>query len=52
MPDSTSLVTFQVMSPMGMEPKFDSLRERWDKRNGIKWLVTLIRSPAIVFCES
>jgi len=31
---------FQVMSPMRMEHKFDSLRERWDKRKGIKWLLT------------
>ena len=30
------------MSPVRMEHKFDSLRERWDKRKGIKWLFTLI----------
>jgi len=32
----------QVMSPVHMEHKFDSLRERWDKRKGIKWLLTMI----------
>jgi len=32
----------QVTSPVRMEHKFDSLRERWDKRKGIKWLLTMI----------
>jgi len=31
-----------VMSPVRMEHKFDSLRERWDKRKSIKWLLTKI----------
>jgi len=32
----------QVMSPVRMEHRFDSLRERWDKKKGIKWLLTMI----------
>jgi len=30
------------MSPVHIEHKFDSLREHWDKRKGIKWLLTVI----------